>query len=439
MLSSISYKKIFRTIILVVGIFFAFSNQSFAQVSTEPLHVTGISQFDIYPWVNQTNPGFCILTSFQTDAPTSVVFRKAPLSTIDNPTWVFSSNILSGQSPSFGANIETAAGYQPATEYMVQFLELGPDGSHHLITPNNLVDDIKTMCTPNMDGTVSSTCSSNVPVVTECSSSGVNQALQNFGQSLADGVSIENIIPSQNGVTFNINTQNINTGQNLTVLYSTNLSHITGGNFSSAQSVFLTSNQDLLTVNLGSLLPNTTYYVTVMDQAGYIIIDTPLNQAYETFSTGTTSSGGNSNGSSGGGAPNPGTINVNLQGEFGQTELADEDIDQGFTQCGYGETYDCDFNQLLATIDRVIKFVIYVIVLPLAAILFAWSGIKLIIAQSKGKSAALSDAKSMFGRVLLGLVFALGAWVIVKFVLVIFGYTDASGLLSQILGITTTQ
>jgi len=64
-------------------------------------------------------------------------------------------------------------------------------------------------------------------------------------------------------------------------------------------------------------------------------------------------------------------------------------------------------------------------------------GLKLIIAKSQGKQAALSEAKSLFGQVLLGIVFAMGAWVIVKFILVILGYTDASGLLTQILGIST--
>lgn len=436
MLSRTLYKKIFFAIFLTIGIFFAFSKSSFAQ-STEPLHITNIAQFDIYPWVNQTNPGLCILASFQTSAPTSVTFRKAPFSTIENPEWTMSPNTFSsGSSQTFGANIQNAAGYQPATEYMVQFLELGPDGSQHFITPQNLTDDVATMCTPNFDGTLSPSCSHDVPVVTDCSPSGVNQALQNFDQNPNTGVTIQNIVPSQSGVTLEVDTQSIESGNLITLLYTTNLSHITGGNFSSVPSAetFYTSNQGPVTLNLIGLQSNTTYYATIIDQAGSVIINTSGNQAYETFTTGTTSSGGNPNSSSGGGAPNPATINVNLEGTFGNA-----DTTGNFTQCGYGETYDCDFNQLLATIDRVIKFAIYVIVLPLAAILFAWSGIKLIIAQSKGKSAALSDAKSMFGRVLLGLVFALGAWVIVKFVLIILGYSDASGMLSQILGITTTE
>gem|GEM_PF-1224060 len=441
MLSSIYYKKILNTILLVVGIFFAFSNQSFAQqVSEEPLFIEGVVDFDVYPYLNQSNPGICVVAGVNASAPTALTFRRVPISSgpiTENTIWTTYSNFSSvSQGQTSYSNLASAFGYQPATKYVVELLERSSDGIFHLVTPDDGNDGLTTICTPNTNGTMSQNCPASVPVVTDCSQTGINQALQNFDQNPNTGVTIQNIVPSQSGVTLEVDTQSIESGNLITLLYTTNLSQITGGNFSSVPSAetFYTSNQGPVTLNLIGLQSNTTYYATIIDQAGSVIINTSGNQPYETFTTGTTSSGGNSNGSSGGGAPNPATINVNLQGTFGGA-----DTTGNFTQCGYGETYDCDFNQLLATIDRVIKFAIYVIILPLAAILFAWSGIKLIIAQSKGKSAALSDAKAMFGRVLLGLVFALGAWVIVKFVLVILGYTDASGLLTQILGITTTQ
>lgn len=135
---------------------------------------------------------------------------------------------------------------------------------------------------------------------------------------------------------------------------------------------------------------------------------------------------------------NPSSITINVD-VANSPELAGENINEGLVQCGFGQSYDCDFNALLETIDRVLKFLLYIIVLPLAAILFAVAGIKLVIAREKGKEAAMSDAKTLFGNVVIGLALALGAWIIVKFVLVILGYTDASGVLTQILGITTTE
>lgn len=409
------------------------------------MYISGIPQFEIYPFLNTGSsgsvgyPGFCILGTFEMDAATSFTFRRAPYSTIDNPQWVFFngtpfSNVqlsTNSYSPIYSVDIGTNVNYQPGTEYIVQFLEIGSDGQYHIITPSNQTDDVKTMCTPNTDGTLSSSCPYNVPVITgQCNTASVNQALQNNGT----GVSIQNIMPGQNNVSFTLSTQNIQAGLPLFVLYTTNVNHITNGDFSNATVLpYTSSSQGSVNVNISNLQANTTYYVTVLNGTNSIIINTSGNQPYETFSTNTNNNGGSS-------AGGPSTININLgDTTFGQSELSGENIEEGFTQCGYGETYDCDFNQLLATIDRIIKFMIYIIVLPLAAILFAWSGIKLIIAREKSKAGAMSDAKAMFGRVFLGLVFALGAWVIVKFILVILGYTDASGLLTQILGIATTQ
>ena len=180
MLFNIVNKKIFFTLFFILSLFFSFSHQSLAQ-SEQPLNITGVGQFDIYPWMNQTNPGFCILASFQTGAQTSVTYRKAPFS--ENPVWAMSPNIFSGGAPSFAANIQTTAGYQPDTEYVVQFLEIGTDGSQYVITPSNLTDEVRTMCTPKTDGTLGSSCPHQVPVVTDCSPGGINQALQNFDQN----------------------------------------------------------------------------------------------------------------------------------------------------------------------------------------------------------------------------------------------------------------
>lgn len=79
----------------------------------------------------------------------------------------------------------------------------------------------------------------------------------------------------------------------------------------------------------------------------------------------------------------------------------------------------CDFNALMKLVDTVIKFILYKMVLPISAIMFAYAGFLLVTAQggeAKGK------AKSIFTNVVLGLVIALAAFLIVRLILAILGY-----------------
>jgi len=439
------YKKrillyILPFVCILVSIFF--SSQAFAQViSIEPRFVTSVELLEAYPLFSPEDnlPGICIKAQFNASAPTAVVFQRAPASTIDNPEWtLFSVNNPLTTDSSLGIDyfIESSTGIQPGGEYIFQFLEVGEDGNYHIITPQNFTDDLVGMCAPNMQGVLNPSCQyGNVQVKSSCDSStfapGTSGAESNT-------VSPQIVTVGQNNnATVTLNTQQMPSGSNIVFIYTTNLSHITDAQFASASSVSVVTNDGPENIQLNSLQPNTTYYFSAITNSGQIVFLSSDNQLYSSFNTSTpgTSSGSSDSSSD---SPNPATINVNINGEFGTTGI-EQEIQAGFTQCGYGDIYDCDFNQLLATVDRIIKFMLYIIVLPIAAILFAWSGIKLIIARSEGKTKALGDAKAMFGRVLLGLVIAFGAWVLVKFVLVILGYTDASGLLSQILGITTTQ
>ncbi len=434
--SSHTIEKYILRILIGSIAFFGVSFFAKAQVSTDALNIGEITEFESYSFYGGNNvPGICLLATFYTTQQATVQVRTAPFSTINNPVWTYSPSIITIDPLTDAINMQMGYGLQPATEYIAQFLELAPDGTRHLITPQNPTDDIQVICTPNSDGTLNPSCPSNSVSVAECSPSGVNAAQQGSSGDLQNGVTITNVVSGEDILLFDLNPNSISSGEVLNVFYTTNSSDITNGTYQNGQSVSVTvQGSALLAVNLVNLQTNTTYYVTVIDQSGSIVIDTNSNVPYETLTTGDQTGSENSTNGNGNG---PGTINININGTFGQTELQGENIEDGFTQCGYGEVYDCDFNQLLATIDRIIKFALYVIVLPLAAILFAWSGIKLIIEKAKGKQAALAEAKAIFGRVLLGLVFAMGAWVIIKFVLVVLGYTDASGLLTQILGITT--
>lgn len=440
MLSNITIKKILHNILLGILVFLFLPFYSEAQVSTEALHIGEVVEFNAYSaFVSGNTPGMCLLATFYSVTPTNVRARTAPYSTIDNPVWTYGVHVPGVGPLETAIDMSIGSNLQPATKYIVQFVEVASDGTYHIITPQNQTDDITTICTPNADGTSNSSCQPSTPVVSNCSPAGVNQALQASGENILGTASIENISPNQNGVSFVVDTSNLDSGLTFPIVYSSDPQVVNPDFTGPVQTLLFTTNGGNVPLEISGLQNNTTYYLTIMNTGGSIIINTDSNLSYESFTTGAqgggNGTGGGSNGVTGSGVA--GTININIDGTFGTSELQGENIEQGFTQCGYGDTYDCGFNELLATIDRIIKFMLYVVVLPLAAIMFAWSGIKLIIAKSQGKQAALSEAKSLFGQVLLGIVFAMGAWVIVKFILVILGYTDASGLLTQILGIST--
>lgn len=431
MLSNITIKKILHNILLGILVFLFLPFYSEAQVSTQGLYVESIPQYEVYSaFLDEGTPGICLSATLNTQTSTNVRIRTAPFSTIDNPDWTYGVNLITVVPPTEPFAVGFTNELQPATKYIVQLVELGLDGVLHIITPQNQNDDIRIMCTPNIDGTIDSSCQPSTEIISECSTSGINQALQlGGGDDIQGTASIENITPTEDSADIVVNTSNLESGLVLPIIYSSDIQAISQEFTGPSQMVLFTTNGGNVPVEILGLQNNTTYYFTILDINSSIIINTDSNLSYESFTTGVQESDDTNSGFAG-------TINVNINGDFGSTAI-EQEVQDGFTQCGYGDTYDCDFNQLLATIDRIIKFMLYVIVLPLAAIMFAWSGIKLIIVKSQGKQAALSEAKSLFGQVLLGIVFAMGAWVIVKFILVILGYTDASGLLSQILGIST--
>jgi hypothetical protein len=74
-----------------------------------------------------------------------------------------------------------------------------------------------------------------------------------------------------------------------------------------------------------------------------------------------------------------------------------------------------------------------VIALPLAALLFAFAGIRLIVAKASAKQAELTKAKEMLVQVVKGVVIMLSAWIIVQLILVTLGFSDS--IVVQILNI----
>lgn len=95
----------------------------------------------------------------------------------------------------------------------------------------------------------------------------------------------------------------------------------------------------------------------------------------------------------------------------------------GLVPCSDGKS--CDFGALLALVYNVIKFILYDMVLPISAIMFAYAGFLLITAGGEAAHAR-QKAKSIFTNTVIGLIFAVAAFLIVKTILSVLGYTDAA-------------
>ena len=80
----------------------------------------------------------------------------------------------------------------------------------------------------------------------------------------------------------------------------------------------------------------------------------------------------------------------------------------------------CDFNALMTMVNTVIKFIIFDLALPIDAIMFVYAGFKLV--TSGGDTGARQTAKDVFTNTLIGLIFAVAAWLIINTVLSILGY-----------------
>lgn len=85
---------------------------------------------------------------------------------------------------------------------------------------------------------------------------------------------------------------------------------------------------------------------------------------------------------------------------------------------------DCDFNSLITLANNVIKFLVFTVSVPLAALGFMVVGAKLVLNQNK--EGAWSEAKQSFEYIGIGFGIILAAFLLIKFILSVFlnvGYT----------------
>lgn len=85
-----------------------------------------------------------------------------------------------------------------------------------------------------------------------------------------------------------------------------------------------------------------------------------------------------------------------------------------------GTSKACDFNAFLDLINTVIKFILFNLAIPIAAVMFVYAGFKLV--TSGGSAEARGTAKRVFTNTLFGLIIAAAAWLIIRTVLSILGY-----------------
>ena len=87
----------------------------------------------------------------------------------------------------------------------------------------------------------------------------------------------------------------------------------------------------------------------------------------------------------------------------------------GIIPCDGSTSSPCDFDALIVLAGNIIQFLIVAVALPLAAISFAWAGIKLMTAR--GNENTIREAKAIFWYVLIGLIVVLAAWLLVYAIL----------------------
>jgi hypothetical protein len=96
----------------------------------------------------------------------------------------------------------------------------------------------------------------------------------------------------------------------------------------------------------------------------------------------------------------------------------------GLVPCDNSTGNLCDFNQLMNLVNKVISFILYGMAVPIAAIMFAYAGFLLVTAGGEA-AGARTKAKSIFTNAVIGLLLAVAAFLIVRTILSILGYSGS--------------
>ncbi len=174
----------------------------------------------------------------------------------------------------------------------------------------------------------------------------------------------------------------------------------------------------MFSVYIPNLSLNQQYYLHIVNATSGLALLSNIPVIFNEQNTPpvTTDTGGGNNQTGGNGGNN--SLNSNQQ-----------DFSSGIINCD-GVNVPCTFEKLLLLINRVVNFVIYVICVPILALVFAYAGVLMV--TSGGNPAKKDDAKSIIGKAVTGFILLLAAWILVKTLLLVFGY---SGPILTVLGI----
>ncbi|MGI9118168.1 MAG: hypothetical protein ACR2IQ_01295 [Minisyncoccia bacterium] len=102
----------------------------------------------------------------------------------------------------------------------------------------------------------------------------------------------------------------------------------------------------------------------------------------------------------------------------------------GFVVCDGGYQNPCTFEHVMILLRQVLNFFIYKLVTPIFVIMLMWQGIKMITSSISGaKPVTLTELKKSIQTILVGYLWVLGAWLIVKTIIVILaGETPSFGV-----------
>ncbi len=90
-------------------------------------------------------------------------------------------------------------------------------------------------------------------------------------------------------------------------------------------------------------------------------------------------------------------------------------------------TNDCNWLKLVELVNRVISFLLYLATI-LAIFAFIYAGFQMMTAG--GNESKVTEAKTLFFKVVVGLIFAYGAWILVYFILSALGVPSEFNLLT---------
>lgn len=88
---------------------------------------------------------------------------------------------------------------------------------------------------------------------------------------------------------------------------------------------------------------------------------------------------------------------------------------------------DCKFDDLIILANNIIRFLMFSVAVPLAAIGFMWVGGKMVL--SPNKESAKTEAKQSFTSIAIGFGIMLGAYVFIKTILFAFLTDEQAGFM----------